>query len=129
MLKIAVIGAGSLLGRELVDTLEARECSVLPLSQGPMTRDEEFGDLVMFAPEPALMEDIDLVILAETPAAPNCWPPSRAGSWTCGTSRKPPWNPCRSAAPGPPANWRCEDGRPWSRCWAPSPGWWRGWAK
>jgi hypothetical protein len=69
MLKIAVIGAGSLLGRELVDTLEPRECSVLPLSQGPMTRDEEFGELVMFAPEPALLEGIELVILAETPAA------------------------------------------------------------
>jgi hypothetical protein len=69
MLKIAVIGAGTLLGRELVDTLEPRECSVAPLSHGPMTRDEEFADLVMFAPEPSLLEDIDLVLLAETPAA------------------------------------------------------------
>jgi len=71
MLKIAVIGAGTLLGRELVDTLEPRECSVAPLSHGPMTRDEEFADLVMFAPEPALLEDIELVLLAETPAAPE----------------------------------------------------------
>jgi len=71
MLKIAVIGAGSLLGRELVDTLEPRECSVLPLAHGPMTRDEEFADLVMFAPEAALLEGIELVILAETPAAPE----------------------------------------------------------
>ena len=71
MLKIAVIGAGSLLGRELVDMLEPRECSVLPLSHGPMTRDEEFSDLVMFAPEASLLEGIELVILAETPAAPE----------------------------------------------------------
>jgi len=71
MLKIAVIGAGTLLGRELVDTLEARECSVAPLSHGPMTRDEEFADLVMFAPEASLLEEIDLAILAETPAAPE----------------------------------------------------------
>ena len=69
MLKIAVIGAGTLLGRELVDTLEARECSVLPLSHGPMSRDEEFSDLVMFAPEASLLEGIELVILAETPAS------------------------------------------------------------
>jgi len=71
MLKIAVIGAGSLLGRELVDTLEPRECSVLPLAHGPMTRDEEFSDLVMFAPEASLLEGIELVLLAETPAAPE----------------------------------------------------------
>jgi hypothetical protein len=71
MLKIAVIGAGSLLGRELVDTLEPRECSVLPLSHGPMTRDEEFSDLVMFAPEASLLEGIELVLLAETPSAPE----------------------------------------------------------
>jgi len=71
MLKIAVVGAGSLLGRELVDMLEPRECSVLPLSHGPMTRDEEFSDLVMFAPEASLLEGIELVILAETPAAPE----------------------------------------------------------
>ena len=69
MLKLAVIGAGSLLGRELVDTLEARDCSVLPLTAGPMTLEEEDGDLVVFAPEPALLEDIDVVVLAETPAA------------------------------------------------------------
>jgi hypothetical protein len=71
MLKIAVIGAGSLLGRELVDTLEPRECSVLPLSQGTMTRDEEFGDMVMFAPEASLLEGIELVILTETPTVPD----------------------------------------------------------
>ena len=71
MLKIAVIGAGSLLGRELVDALEPRECSVLPLAAGPMTRDEEFSDLVMFAPEPSLLEGIELVLLVETPLAPE----------------------------------------------------------
>lgn len=67
MLKIAVVGAGALLGRELVDTLEARECSVLPLSHGPTTVEEELGDVVIFAPSPALLEEIELVILAETP--------------------------------------------------------------
>jgi hypothetical protein len=71
MLKIAVIGAGSLLGRELVDTLEPRECSVLPLAHGPMSRDEEFSDLVMFAPEASLLEGIELVLLAETPTVPE----------------------------------------------------------
>jgi len=71
MLKIAVIGVGTLLGRELVDTLEAKDCSVLPLAHGPLTTNEELGDLVLFAPEPALLEGIDLVILAETPTAPT----------------------------------------------------------
>ena len=71
MLKIAVIGAGTLLGRELVDTLEPRECSVLPLSHGPTTVEEELSDVVMFAPSPALLEEIELVILAETPQAPE----------------------------------------------------------
>jgi len=71
MLKIAVIGAGTLLGREVVDTLEPRDCSVLPLSHGPLSMDEELGDIVMFAPEPSLLEGIDLVILTETPAVPE----------------------------------------------------------
>jgi hypothetical protein len=70
MLKIAVIGAGTLLGRELVDTLEPRECSVLPLAHGAMTMDEELGDLVMFSPAPALLEGMDLLIMAETPTDP-----------------------------------------------------------
>jgi hypothetical protein len=69
MQKIAVIGAGSLLGRELVETLEAKDCSVLPLAAGPMTLDEEAGDTVMFAPQPTLLEEIDLAILVETPQA------------------------------------------------------------
>jgi hypothetical protein len=68
MLKIAVVGANALLGRELVDTLETRDCSVLPLSAGPTTVEEELGDVVIFAPSPALLEGIELVILAETPA-------------------------------------------------------------
>jgi hypothetical protein len=71
MLKLAVVGAGSLVGRELVAALEARECSVLPLAQGAMTPAEESGDLVMFAPDPALLEEIELVVLAETPDAPE----------------------------------------------------------
>ena len=70
MLKIAVIGAGTLLGRELVDTLEPRECSVLPLSHDVMSMDEELGDLVMFSPAANLLEGIDLLIMAETPADP-----------------------------------------------------------
>lgn len=71
MHKIAVIGAGSLLGRELVETLDSKDCSVLPLAAGPMTPEEEVGDTVMFAPQPSLLEEIDLVILAETPQAPE----------------------------------------------------------
>ena len=70
MLKLAVIGAQTLLGRELVQALEAQECSVLPLSTGPLTEAQETGDLVVFAPEPALLEGLDLVILAATPADP-----------------------------------------------------------
>ena len=71
MLKIAVIGAGTLLGRELVDTLEPKECSVLPLSHAPTTVEEELGDVVLFAPSPALLEGIELIILAETPQNPE----------------------------------------------------------
>ena len=70
MLKLAVIGASTLVGRELVQALETRDCSVLPLTAGPMTPKQEDGDLVVFAPEPALLEGLDLVILAETPDAP-----------------------------------------------------------
>ena len=65
MLKIAVIGAGTMLGRALVETLEVCECSVLPLSCGVMTREEEFGDLVIFEPQPSLLEGIDVIILTE----------------------------------------------------------------
>lgn len=67
MLKLAVIGAQSLLGRELVGALEAAEASVVPLSTGPLTLAEEEGDLVMFAPDPALLEGLDVVLLADTP--------------------------------------------------------------
>lgn len=71
MLKIAVLGAQTLLGRELVPALEAAEASVLPLHTGPLTRVEEEGDLVVFAPVPALLEGLDLVILADTPQNPD----------------------------------------------------------
>ena len=71
MLKLAVVGAQTLLGRELVQSLEALECSVLPLATGPMTRVEEEGDLVVFAPEPALLEGLDAVLLAEAPLDPE----------------------------------------------------------
>lgn len=71
MHKIAVVGAGTLLGRELVDTLEAKDCSVLPLSHAPTTLDEELSDVVMFAPSPELLADIDLAIVAETPQSPD----------------------------------------------------------
>jgi hypothetical protein len=67
MLKVAVIGAQVLLGRELTQALEAVEVSVLPLTAGPLTREQEEGDLVVFAPTPALLEGLDLVILVEGP--------------------------------------------------------------
>lgn len=67
MLKLAVIGAQTLLGRELVSALEAQEVSVLPLSVGALTVAEETGDLVVFAPSEALLEGLDLVILAASP--------------------------------------------------------------
>lgn len=70
MLKLAVLGAQTLLGRELVQALEVQECSVLPLSNGVMTPAEEEGSLVVFAPVPALLEGLDLVILADTPQDP-----------------------------------------------------------
>lgn len=67
MLKLAVIGAQTLLGRELVGALEARDASVVPLSIGALTVEEEVGDLVVFAPSQALLEGLDAVILAATP--------------------------------------------------------------
>ncbi len=67
MLKLAVIGAQSLLGRELVSALEACEASVVPLSVGALTVDEEVGDLVVFAPSQLLLEGLDAVILVGTP--------------------------------------------------------------
>jgi hypothetical protein len=67
MLKLAVIGAQTLLGRELVAALEARDASVVPLSIGALTLEEEIGDLVVFAPEKVLLEGLDAVILADTP--------------------------------------------------------------
>ena len=67
MLKLAVIGAQTLLGRELVVALEAREASVVPLSIGPLSVAEEIGDLVVFAPSQALLEGLDVAILVDTP--------------------------------------------------------------
>jgi hypothetical protein len=71
MLKLAIIGAQTLLGRELTRVLEAVETSVLPLAKGSLTQEQEEGDLVVFAPEPSLLEGLDLVILVETPDAPG----------------------------------------------------------
>lgn len=71
MLKLAVVGAQTLLGRELVKVLEERDASVLPLSTGALTQEQEEGDLVVFAPDPALLEGLDLVILAADPEAPE----------------------------------------------------------
>ena len=71
MLKVAVLGAQTLLGRELVQVLEAREASVLPLATGPLTREQEEGDLVVFAPEPALLEGPDVVLVADSPMSPD----------------------------------------------------------
>jgi hypothetical protein len=70
MLKLAVIGAQTLVGRELVQALEAQECSVLPLTTGPLTQAQEDGDLVVFAPSPMLLEGLDVVILSDTPQDP-----------------------------------------------------------
>ncbi len=67
MLKLAVIGAQTLVGRELVSALEACEASVVPLSVGALTVDEEVGDLVVFAPSQLLLEGLDAVILVGTP--------------------------------------------------------------
>ena len=67
MLKLAVIGAQTLVGRELVSALEACEASVVPLSIGALTVDEEVGDLVVFAPSQLLLEGLDAVILVGTP--------------------------------------------------------------
>ncbi len=67
MLKLAVIGAQTLLGRELVGALEARDASVVPLSVGALTVEEEVGDLVVFAPSKLLLEGLDAVLLADTP--------------------------------------------------------------
>lgn len=71
MLKLAVIGAQTLLGRELVQSLEPLDCSVLPLSAGTLTPSEEEGDIVVFAPEPLLLEGLDVVLLADTPVDPE----------------------------------------------------------
>lgn len=71
MLKVAVIGANALLGRELVQALEAVDASVLPLACGILTQAEEEGDLVVFAPIPALLEGLDVVILVATPDDPQ----------------------------------------------------------
>lgn len=67
MLKLAVIGAQTLLGRELVGALEAQDASVVPLSIGALTLEEEEGDLVVFAPDRALLEGLDAVVLADSP--------------------------------------------------------------
>lgn len=66
MLKLAVIGAQALLGRELASALEPH-ASVLPLATAALTRDEEEGDLVLFAPSKELLEGMDAVILTDTP--------------------------------------------------------------
>ncbi|HJU84471.1 MAG TPA: hypothetical protein VJ600_09690 [Holophagaceae bacterium] len=66
MLKLAVIGAQSLLGRELATALETR-ASVVPLSTGPLTLEQEEGDLVIFPPEPVMLEGLDVVVLADDP--------------------------------------------------------------
>ncbi|MCL1908818.1 MAG: hypothetical protein FWG12_05565 [Holophagaceae bacterium] len=71
MLKLAVIGAEALIGRELTQVLEAHECSVLPLATGPISQQEEEGDFVVFAPEPTLLEGLDMIVLADTPHNPE----------------------------------------------------------
>lgn len=70
MLKLAVIGAQTLLGRELVQVLEQRDCSVLPLATGTLSKADEEGDVVVFAPDPALLEGLDVAVLVDTPENP-----------------------------------------------------------
>ena len=65
MLKIAVVGAQDILGQELVRTLEAHHCSVLPLASGPLTKEQEENDIVAFSPTPELIKDYDAIILAQ----------------------------------------------------------------
>ena len=65
MLKIAVVGAQDILGQELVRTLEAHHCSVLPLASGPLTKEQEENDIVAFAPTRDLIKGYDAVILAQ----------------------------------------------------------------
>lgn len=65
MLKIAVVGAQDILGQELVRTLEAHHCSVLPLASGPLTKEQEENDIVAFTPTPELIKDYDAIILAQ----------------------------------------------------------------
>ncbi len=71
MLKLAVVGAQTLVGRELVSALEPQDCSVLPLATGPMSRADEEDDIVVFAPEPALLEGLDVAILVDSPQDPD----------------------------------------------------------
>jgi len=71
MLKLAVLGAQTLVGRELIHVLEQRDCSVLPLATGVLSKAEEEGDIVVFAPEPSLLEGLDVVILVDTPQNPE----------------------------------------------------------
>jgi hypothetical protein len=71
MQKIAIIGAQTLLGRELTLALEAVDASVLPLTTGPLSEAEEEGDLVVFAPDAVLLEGLDLVILVDTLQVPG----------------------------------------------------------
>ena len=66
MLKLAVIGAQGLLGRELAGALEPH-ASVLPLATAALTKDEEEGDIVLFAPDKTLLEGLDAAILTDTP--------------------------------------------------------------
>jgi len=51
--------------------LQQRECSVVPLATGPLSRQEEEDDLVVFAPEPSLLEGLDVVILVNSPDNPE----------------------------------------------------------
>lgn len=66
MLKLAVIGAQDLLGRELAGALEPH-ASVLPLATAALTPEEEEADIVLFAPTRELIEGMDAVILTHTP--------------------------------------------------------------
>lgn len=65
MIKIAVLGANTFIGRELVNALEHFECSVLPLHCEETASGLDNYDEVLFAPDQALLKNIDVVIVVK----------------------------------------------------------------
>lgn len=65
--KIAVVGAQSLFGQEIVRGLEQQHCSVLPLASTTLTREQEEEEIVAFTPTPELVEGFELMVLVSDP--------------------------------------------------------------